>query len=243
MNTKYIYTDGKVTIMDEKGNTKSTEYYDNIDRVLVEENVIEAMENETERLKNEWKKYENGKSDKLLWLVPLLGVSIISLIGPLLVISMFTGQGKFSLVNDAFYSAYVLSITGIIFPAGLIFGAMLSTMEYLQYKINIKDESGIVSKLDYLKEQIVIEKEKLKILKDNKNSENENVSARIVKVDDGEELQKLNSELDQYYELGYNLNKYYHYYKNGKLQDNLPDNFDVNLAYNYIKKKKLVRKK
>lgn len=134
MNKEYIYNDGKVTIIDELGKMKTEEYYDNIDKVLTEENAIEIMEKEIEKIKNEWKKYETNKKDKLLLLVPLLGGGIISLIAPLLIITTITNQNIVSLANDAFYSNYILSLTSMVLPFGLTFGGIMSAMEYIQYK-------------------------------------------------------------------------------------------------------------
>lgn len=48
--------------------------------------------------------------------------------------------------------------------------------------------------------------------------------------------------MEQYYELGYNMNKYSRYYEKGKLLNKLPENMDGNLAQEYIKQKKLVKK-
>ena len=38
MNKEYTYIDGKAIIKDENGNQTPTEYYDNLDEVLVQEN-------------------------------------------------------------------------------------------------------------------------------------------------------------------------------------------------------------
>ena len=89
----------------------------------------------------------------------------------------------------------------------------------------------------------MMKREELRVLQDNKSNDNENFKARIVKVDDEIEINKFRDKMEQYYELGYNIDKYFHYYEQGKLANNLPDNVDVNLAQNYIKKKKLIRKK
>ena len=45
MNKGYTYIDGKVIISDENGNHTQSEYYDNLDKVLVQENVIINKEN------------------------------------------------------------------------------------------------------------------------------------------------------------------------------------------------------
>ena len=45
MNKGYTYIDGMVIISDGNGNHTQSEYYDNLEKVLVQKNVIEAMEN------------------------------------------------------------------------------------------------------------------------------------------------------------------------------------------------------
>ena len=44
MNKEYIYIQGKVIVKDENGTQTSLEYYDNLDKVLIQENLIESME-------------------------------------------------------------------------------------------------------------------------------------------------------------------------------------------------------
>ena len=51
MNKEYTYINGKVIISDENGNKTQSEYYDNLDEVLVKENIIETMEDKIEELK------------------------------------------------------------------------------------------------------------------------------------------------------------------------------------------------
>lgn len=46
MNKEYIYKDGKALIIDENDNQKTVDYYDNLDEVLVQEDLIEALEEE-----------------------------------------------------------------------------------------------------------------------------------------------------------------------------------------------------
>ena len=43
MNKEYVYVNGKVTIIDDKKEKRQEEYYDNLDKVLVKENVIERI--------------------------------------------------------------------------------------------------------------------------------------------------------------------------------------------------------
>ena len=50
MNKEYVYKDGKVLVIDENGNQKILDYYDNLDDVLIQENLIETMQNKEQKL-------------------------------------------------------------------------------------------------------------------------------------------------------------------------------------------------
>ena len=245
MNKEYVYTDGKVTIIDEKGEKRQIEYSDNIDEVLIKENVIEKMEKQINELENKSKQYEKSKTNKLFCIIPLLGSIIASLIGPLLTISMVTGRNLTSLVLDSAYSSYILSLTTTVFPFGLFIGAVTSIAGYIQYRNGQKEAQGINSELDYLKVQLEKEKAALINLENNKSNNNQNREARIVKINDIEELKKIRKDLAKYYELGYNINKYNRFNKQGKLETKLPNDIDINLAKEYLERnsKTLVRKK
>ena len=242
MNKEYLYTDGKVTIIDEHGEEREECYADNIDEILIKENVIEHMNNQIDSLETKRKFYKKSKANKLFVLVPLLGGCVTSLIGPLLVVATISGQSISSLILDASCIDYILSLIGIIFPFGLFFGGLISTFEYLQYRKDLKILNGITSELDYLYENLTKEKEQLLTLKNSK-SNNAEIKNVVIKVHDAVELEKVRTNLEQYYELGYNMSKYYRYYLQGKLTENLPDNIDSSLAHKYIKQKRLVKKK
>ena len=44
MNKDYIYINENAIVTDDNGNQRVTEYYDNLDKVLVQENIIEEIE-------------------------------------------------------------------------------------------------------------------------------------------------------------------------------------------------------
>ena len=52
MNVSYTYIDDKAIIFDENGNQVQVEYYDNLDEVLVQENIVETIENRINKLSN-----------------------------------------------------------------------------------------------------------------------------------------------------------------------------------------------
>ena len=240
MNKEYTYFDDKVIVSDEFGNQRQIEYCDNVDKILFHENVIETMEQKIEELEKKNQKYKKIKSNKLFCIVPLLGGIITSLIGPLVTISILSNQSLTTLVNNTDYSNYILSLTGMILPFGILLGLTVSTFEYMQYLKEMKKANGINAELDYLRKEIVKEKEDLIILQNNKTKHQQKTHAGVVKIDN---LLWLKRELEQYYQLGYDINKYNRYYRQGKLESKLPSNININLAEEYICHKKLVKKK
>lgn len=52
MNVSYTYIDGKAIIFDENGNQVPVEYYDNLDDILIQENIVETIENRINELSN-----------------------------------------------------------------------------------------------------------------------------------------------------------------------------------------------
>jgi len=57
MNKEYVYKDDQALIIDDNDNQTVIDYYDNLDKVLVQENLIETIEKEIE---NSWK-------ERILW--------------------------------------------------------------------------------------------------------------------------------------------------------------------------------
>jgi len=48
MNKEYVYKDDQALIIDDNDNQTVIDYYDNLDKVLVQENLIETIEKEIE---------------------------------------------------------------------------------------------------------------------------------------------------------------------------------------------------
>lgn len=241
MNKEYTYIDGKAIIKDENGNQTPIEYYDNLDEVLVQENLIETMQNEITKLEEESKEYKNNSKKRYIPItLPLASLIIIFGVPALFYLFGYTNiysstiNTIFGPMNEALLHSlvfYVLSlpVTGII-EYGM----------YCNYKNMKKDEKGINNQLDFLKKQLVIEKENLKQLLKNKTKENNNEQFRVVKVNDLEMLRNLKSYLEFYYDLGYNEQKYYKYLEQGKLNDKLCKYYTeegIEVAKEYLEQK------
>lgn len=245
MNKEYVYVAGKVTVIDDKGEKREEEYYDNLDKVLIKENIIEQIEKQIIDLEIKSKQHEKSLSNRLFYLIPLLGSIVASMIGPLLVVSLISNQSITSLVLDSAYINYILALTIKVLPFGVFLGSFMSTLEYIQYRKNQKDNQGINSELEFLNKQLIDEKEELITLQNSKSINNKNIEDSIIKINDVEALKEIRKKIAEYYDLGHNTDKYYHYHQKGKLDRVLPANIDIDMATEYLEEKKqsLVKKK
>lgn len=248
MNKEYTYIDGKAIIKDENGNQRPIEYYDNLDEVLVQENIIETMENRITYLEKESKEYQKYNK-KHYFPITFLMCAIMTTIGVPALFYLFGHTMVLNTINTIFGPINEALVYSSIFSA--LFLPLAGLMElsmYRQHKDNLKKEKGINSELEYLKKQIVEEKEYLIELKEEKTKSEEKQDFRVVKVDDLERLKAVKSWLHLYYDLGYNGEKYYGYYQKGKLDTKLGKHYNENGIENakkYLEEKAptLVKKK
>ena len=238
MNKEYTYIDGQVIISDENGKKTPVDYYDNLDEILIQENLIETIENKIsllEKESNAYKKY-NAKHYipffLLMGLMTIVGVPVLfshCVENPTGYISTSIGEVNQNLFIFTAFSAITLPFTGF-----------MELDRYTKYKDCLKREKGINSELEFLKQQIIVEKERLVELKSKKTRTNENQDFRVVKVNDLEILKIFKSWLNLYYDLGYNGEKYYKYYQQGKLDAKLGKHytdFGIEIAKEYLEEK------
>ena len=244
MNEWYTYIDGKVIISDEKGNHTQSEYYDNLDKVLVQQNIIEEMENKIKELTQEREKY---KIKHFPYLSLTIGTVVVAT--PLLLWSL-TGTNPYLLDFETVYGSFnlVSFLTAINGAWALPIGSSLSLYDYSNYKNKIKKVNGINSELEFLKLQVEREKETLISLQSNKTRNNEKIECKSVQVDDLQQLKMLKKHLELYYDLGYNEDRYRRYYQHQNLDkklERLYSESEIVLAKEYFKEKEnvLVKKK
>ena len=221
MNKEYTYLDGKVIIRDEKDNQIQSEYYDNLERVLKQENLIERINNRINIL-NEQK--EKIKDEKFF---PTSTLAILTA----LVISFFV-------LNKIGISFIENSLTfAIFYTPFLIFDAVILINEIIQHNCEKENNRSIRSELDLLEKQLVIEKEKLSKLNTEKTRNNEKKEFRRVEVDDLEEKKALSKKLKLYREIGEEIKLYYSLYQKGLLQEKLENKYskeDIELVSSYL---------
>ncbi len=201
MNKEYIIIDDKAVIIDEKGNKSIVEYYDNLEKVLKQENVVEELEKELDKsLKRKDRLEAHIENQKYNSFMPLALGAFCSLITP-----VFTNPNSLQelLQVVAFSGAITIPITGL-----------LSLNEYHDYRLSRKNRNGLISKINYIKN--TLEEEKGYLLSINKNgkikedidsSEYQTIGVNNFlseKVDAKEELKTLKRNIQEYYRIGYN---------------------------------------
>lgn len=237
MNKNYIYIDGKVIISDKNGNNKQQEYYDNLDEVLIKENVIEEIENRIKELNRKKDSFKNKKfmPTSLFYFISAIPIS------PFL-LWMISGANPFITdVSSIFGTISSAALCTITTATGFIpFGLLITKIEYNDYKRKIKDEQATDCELEFLKSQLVEKKELLNKLKNDKSRDKEDKTFRSKFVEDTKELKELHTLSRTYYDLSYNSEKYYKYYKKGKLEEKLHNyynDFEIELAKDYLEEK------
>ena len=248
MNKEYVYIDGKVIISDENGNHTQSEYYDNLDKVLVQENVIEEMESRIKKLTKETEKYSETKKRYIpIYLFTMLGDILIA---PPLLLWALTGTNPylgnmdtvFGSVNQVLF--YTLTTGAVVLP----FGSLFTLADYSNFRDRAKRRKGLNSELEFLKLQIEKEKETLVSLQEEKTRDKENIEFRTTQVNDKQQLEALRRYLELYYVLGYDEKKLSRLYQQGRLDEKLQKYYDdkeIELAKKYLEKKGpvLIKKK
>ena len=237
MNIEYTYINGKVIICDENDNKTQRDYYDNLDEVLVQENIIEFMEEKIQNLETE-SQLSNKKNRRRYIPVAFPMTLFMTTIGTPTMYNLFTDGANVDTIFGTISIALAAGITMTL--TFLPFGSGVELIMHNEYKNSLRNENGINSELDFLKAQIVKEKEYLDSLKQDQTRDKENTDFRTVKVDDLQQLIVLRDFLYLYYDLGFNGDKYYKYYQDGKLDKKLEKYYSdtgIQLAKEYIEEK------
>lgn len=228
MNKEYTYIDGKVIVEDTEGNKRLVEYSDNLDEILVQENVIETLENKIGKLEKEISSYKKTNKQRYIPIV-FPSTALITSIGIPILSNLFLQQTNVfvSQVDTIFGTMNEAVLLSSIFSTFLLpLAALIELRLYKEHHHFIKKEKGVTAEFEYLKKQIVVEKEKLIQMKMNNTKDKENTEFRTVNVNDLKKIQAFISWLNLYYDLGYNGDKYYAYYqKYGYLPKKIQNNY------------------
>lgn len=231
MNKEYTYIDGKVIVEDTEGNKRPVEYSDNLDKILIEENRIEVLENKIEILEEESRKYKKDyKSNKIFpWIIlsvftlmPALSFKILNsmILGSNIADSatreLYMGTPDFGTLASIFFTAFVMPL-----------GILLASTDFRRNKYDLKSEKGRELAVKSLKEDLVLAKENLEKLQEEKTEVNkEEKGFRKEEVKDTEVLKYIEGSINIYHDLGHNGEKYFRYYqKHGILPKKVQEHY------------------
>lgn len=218
MNKQMIYrNNGVMIISDESGNKRTEEYYDNLERVLINENVIEEITNKINTLKKE---LEESSKDYTPQLVVAEAASI--LVGPSLVFYGVTGRNPF--IEKLGNVNFALGVTCLIAP---IYGGICA-LQYKQYLDRKNEERGKKAALEFLQEKRDEVIRETKYLKEDKTKKRQYEPCYAHFIDDSRQIAKLRDETNFYKNIGYNGKRLYKSYLKGTLRDTIKDEYPVN---------------
>lgn len=226
MNKEYACLDEKVVVKTEDGKQYLTNYCDNIGEILEKENLIEVMEQEITTLKKEiMEKEENTKFwKKNIFTLPFI-VPIATAFGCFM---FYLAGGDISTMVNG-YPILVPVSTVCLTVITFVVGAF-EISSYLEYKSSLRDVKGMNCSLEFLKENLKIEKENLERLNQQKENTKNDKTFTIEQINNIEMLKQLKQILDLYYNCGYNEDKLIKYYQNGNLRHKLEKNL-MNQSY------------
>lgn len=225
MNKEYTYKDGKVIIKDYDDNEREVDYFDNLNKVLVHENIIETMEiliNDLEKAMEAFKDYDDNP----------LSISTSLVLGftfPCIVKSIdgINTTSINDLNNGELYAILLLPILPIM---------AASSIALSNYK-TLRKKKGCISQLTFLKKELEVEKKYVDKLKKPSLKNNKCIENKTIMVDDKLQLEGLKNCLKLYYNLGYDYKKYDEHYKKKTLDKILKPPF-IELVNDYFEKKK-----
>lgn len=232
MNKEYAYVDSKVIVSDENGKLTQRDYKENIEKILVQENVVEKIEKDIKELEEEVNKFQKEKHIKF----PAVTLSFLLFSALITCIPFIIGL-PLNLISIIFFIAIQLPF---ISCAPLIDKALIFDP--------LKKYKGYVSELEYLKKMLLDQKEVLAEMQKGASLNKDKVKeVKGIKVADRQVMEALDNEEYLYYDAGLNLKKYYLLYKKGKLEELLAKYYNqdgIELVIEYVKEygPRLVRK-
>ena len=232
MNKEYAYIDGKVIVIDENGKLTQRDYKENIEKILVQENVVEKIEKDIKELEKEVNKFKKEKHIKF----PAVTLSFLLFSALITCIPFIIGL-RLNLISIIFFIAIHLPFISCapLLDKALIFDSL-------------KKHQVVVSEIEYLKGMLTNQKEILaEMQKEAALNKDKIEEVKGIKVADRKIMEALDNEEYLYYDAGLNLKKYYLLYKKGKLAELLANYYNqdgIELVTEFVKENgpRLVRK-
>lgn len=213
MHKEYIQYSDDVVVVEDNGEQKHLNYYDQLFEVLERENLVEELEG---FISEQEKSEELTKEDKFY---PYnIGVGFLTCAFAYYLMD----------INEKFTNAsekvqYFATMLGIALPIAIVMEGIF----YHVYKNGKKDKEGIKCQLGALKDIVREEEEKINQIEKHK-TKSPTDSRLIVKsfVPNHERMEEIIEQLDIYYDIGYYGKKYYELYENGNLHERLKNIYE-----------------
>lgn len=232
MNKEVVIKDCVACVINHTGEERVVSLVNNLDEVLIKENVIEIMEKVMVELEYCSSRFKKGKIGDIAYVQSPISSTIL-----IPIITMYLGTGsldglvdtKFGMMEkDRFLALFIAAFT----PVAL----SISKKWYKEYIEEKRCENGRLLAIYHLKKNLIKEKEKLIALKEcgkEIRCEDKRYSLCLDSIDN------LQDNINLYYELGYNINEYYEYFKeNGHLPQCVISEYNeagINIIENYLK--------
>lgn len=239
MNKSYCYVNGKAIVFDADGESTIQDYNNNLDKILIQENIIETINEKIKIAENSI----NKKIKNYYFPIYFIALVLCGIITPPFVLFLLTGANPYSFYVSTILgeiNEVLLMTVGISAVLTVPLATILTFFDYSNWKDNLNKNNAINSELEFLKNKLIEEKQKLVSLKKQSVESKEKEDFKTVKVNDIEELKQLKNMLLLYYDLGYNSKKYYDYQQQGKLRKKLSKKYseeDIKLIEQYLEKK------
>lgn len=235
MNKEFTHVNNQAIIKDETGNTKIIPYYDNLEQVLIQENVIELIE---EEMKKVIENYEYFK-DKEFNYIPFATLSL-SFLGYFAMPELFKAIGApeewLNQMGRIWTNYETIKYMGLFM--GIPSGLLMDYSNFNSCNENRKRKNAVTSKKELLEKQIEFEKELLEDLQNDKTNsriQTEN-DYEIININNDLVRKNVQNLINFFYNLGYNEKKLYRSFIKDKLDKYYSGNL-LRIANEYFEEK------
>lgn len=247
---KIIYIDGKVLVNDFTKDSKNPvelkeyEYQDNIIEIIEQENIVEELENEKNKLNNiilnNFTTINNHEYLKKFLTVIWIGMPLLStFLGFILSFNPSVIKPMFEIKQPWLF----MGIVGTLITSIVVSLPFFTSKKYLKEAKN--ENKGFKLQLEELEKELEKNKEILNQLRNNKSKENQQQAIERKKDNIHnihlEKYRKIRRNLLLYREIGENENEFSQYYNNNILDEKLDDRYDaeeIEKIKTYFKSKK-----
>ena len=225
MNKSYLYIDGKCiiydendAIKDENGKIDLKTYNNNFDEILKEENIIEALEDDLDEIKQDIPKTRKRIKFEKKWTI--FNVIMTGLIPVFMQQIIKYAAGPENVVN-LMSSVVGPILKGLTVVATISCGSIAIIPTWKDYIKQKKRLNGQLRKKEELEKTIEQEKSKLEELNETREETKlkDNISSH--RVEYLNRLLRIRNQIDVYYGIAANKEKYLKYLQAGKLERKL----------------------